>query len=678
MIVGCAQRLNGSGSGVQVRPLATSDDTLKPLAPADGEILKSFLTATVSWRYPVRENIEMHGEQYPYWSYDKVHLTVWPQGSVKRPIVDVVLPENITKWRFPVHPNQRYIWRVTPGDNNGDYPKNGFERRFATGPARIVQTTDAVQRYGNPRPGAHFRHIKPFETAAVDSISPWYEVSAYSSVPMPTFQELRNNLPQPVYDGHTEAVEMYWYAWRTFIEDWNITPEGPNHQAVAIINGTKKWGPWGSSVLWDNAAMMFFGRYGDQAYPFIKQYDNAYARQHENGFIAMEVGRDNREIYVWYPVVVPPLLSWAEWQYYLISGDRERLKRVFLPIVKNYEWWMTYMRRPDGGYDKEGLTPQDRLTNRDDGIMNSEVSANSFQALEALYLSKIASVIGRQDMQAFFEEEHAEIGRYINSHLWDDSNGIYADRCDLEHPTYSFSNGIGGQCSLGQRFVTKGPVGSSYKTTAIFRPLFARVVPEGRAQLLTAELMNAETFNRLHGVPNVSADSALYNANNQSIGGAWPIDQFMAWEGLKGVGRNELADQLAEKYFNSFVQAFAKEKTIKESIFADRGLFSGASDFVGWGGVAPISAFIEYVLGFQIDAPEKTITWSISKMERHGIENLGLGTLRISLICEERLSAKEGARVTVNSNGEFLLKLKFHDKVTARMIKSGVNKFDID
>ena len=69
--------------------------------------------------------------------------------------------------------------------------------------------------------------------------------------------------------------------------------------------------------------MIDFARYGHQAYPFITSLDNVYARQHENGYICRESDRENREVSSGYPVN-PPLMSWAEWENYQITGDKDR------------------------------------------------------------------------------------------------------------------------------------------------------------------------------------------------------------------------------------------------------------------------------------------------------------------------------------------------------------------
>ncbi len=140
-------------------------------------------------------------------------------------------------------------------------------------------------------------------------------------------------------DGHDDQIDMYWYAWKTLFSTWLFPPPAADNMAVSNLIGIKSWGPWGSTMVWDTSFILQFARYGDGAYPFITALDNCYARQHENGFICRESDSNNHEVFVSFPVN-PPLLAWAEWSYYQMTGDTGRIKRVFLPLVKQYEWYM--------------------------------------------------------------------------------------------------------------------------------------------------------------------------------------------------------------------------------------------------------------------------------------------------------------------------------------------------
>jgi hypothetical protein len=54
------------------------------------------------------------------------------------------------------------------------------------------------------------------------------------------------------------------------------------------------------------------------------------------------------------------------------------------------------------------------------------------------------------------------------------------------------------------------------------------------------------------------------------------------------------------------------------------------------GGTGPIANLIEYSLGFQVIAPERTIEWRIERLDRPGIQNLRMGNSTVDLICARR------------------------------------------
>ena len=657
----------GPSAPARIESNPSSDSKVKGSFPADEEVLKSFLTARLEWEYAIKEKAVIGGTLVPYWNYLSVNLRVSPHEDMSRPLVDVDLPDHITSWRLAVLPEHKYYWQIIPRDENGDHPDLGFKASFTTGKPQINETTDSNIRYKNARIGAHFRHMKPVRFGEYEPLSPWYEVKSYNSPPPPRFEEIKDKFPVPVFDGHPEALEAYWYCWKTLLDLWYWAPDAPDHQAVANVNGTRSWGPWGSSQVFDSETMMFFAKYGHQAYPFISQYDNAYARQHENGFICRESDKNNRELYSSYPVVAPFLMGWAEWKYYELSGDVERLKHVLTPIVKNYEWWMMYMRRNrDGLYWNQGLTPVELRNYRGDAL-NYAVGVTAPRAAEALHVAKIATAVGREDLAEFFRTEHRKIGQIVNDRLWDAKHGIYNDRCDPDHPVPRCR-----ESKKAGEFVTETEPGIIDKQYYTLLPLFGEIVPKERISKVIQEVRNCNSFNRPNGIPNLSADSAGYN---EASGTVWPPPQCMVQEGVRANGETELARELGEKYFNAVVATYKAEKTIREAIVADKLQFVGASEFVGWGGLGPIANFIEYILGFEINVPEKTITWRISRVERHGIKNLKFGDFYVELICKARQTADEPCRLTIHSGGTFDLKIILPGKTTEKRIEKGTLAF---
>jgi hypothetical protein len=594
------------------------------VSPRDGEVLDSPLTVRLCW------------ETGDPKSLDAVRLTVTEASGPARTIADVRLPGDRREHRLAVLPATKYVWEIT-GIGPGAESKRTVRGTFTTGSPRIDATAGDPVRYKNPRRGAHYLYMNPVPVEADEPLSPWYAVKDYQKGPPPTFAQIRSKVPEPVWDGHADALDAYWYCWKTLCEVWSYAPKDADHQAVANLIGIPSWGPWGSTMVFDTAFITYFARYAHGAYPFIEGFDNCYARQHSNGFICRESDRENREVYVIFPVN-PPLFAWAEWENYRISGDARRLVAVFLPIVKHYEWWMAYQRRPNGLYWTNGAQEADDSPRN--GIMHYAASATSYQALAALYLGRIAQAIRRDDMAAFFDGEHRALGELVNRHFWDARNRIYND------------------LAADGRFITELEPGKRCKHCHMFWPMLAEIAPAERIEGMFAELGNPNSFLRRNGVPSLSADSAGYTGgpkgNGQYWRGAvWPPIQCMVQEGLRRNGRWELARQLADRYASAVVETYVKQHDVTENLAPDQALACGVGKFVGWGGVGPVANLIEYRLGFDVDAPKHRVEWRITQPQRHGLKKLRIGPITADLVCEARANAADPCRIEVSSDGEF-------------------------
>ncbi|HEX4415958.1 MAG TPA: trehalase family glycosidase [Lacipirellulaceae bacterium] len=613
--------------------LKAQGQSIKIVSPSDGVTLDSPLTAKLRWTYPAI-NPAFHPTA-------GVRIEISQHEDLSQPIISLDLPENQTSYRLAAAPQTIYYWRITPLETTGPRPNDAIHAKFTTGTPQINTTDDDRIRYKNPRRGAHWTEMRPVEFDQDEPLSPWFDRKAMLDPAMPTYDQLKDRLPVPIFDGHPDAIEAYNYCWRTLLSVWMFAPDAPDHEAVANICGIKAWGVWGSTMVFDTAFINHFARYGNQAYPFVTAFDNCYARQHENGFICRETDKNNREVYSGFPVN-PPLFAWAEWESYRITGNKERLNLVFLPIVKQYEWFMTFQRRANGLYWTNGLQEaDDSPRNR---LMHSAVSATSYQALAALDLAKIARVIGRDDMAAFFESEHKSLGKLVNDHYWDEAHGIYNDLDANDH------------------FITELQPGSFCKHVHMFWPLLAGIAPPDRVERMVKELNNPASFNRRNGVPSLSADSAGYTGGPNGTGqywcgAVWPSGELMVQESLRATGHEQDWRRLAEKYLNAELEVFNKEHTIKENLSPDTPVGAGMGEFVGWGGIAPVANLIEAVLGLDIDAPANAITWHITHTERHGLKNFQLGDSKVDLTCDKRASATDPCQITINSTGNFTLRL---------------------
>jgi len=572
---------------------------------------------------------------------------------MEAPLIDLRLPEDKTFYRLAVAPKTEYFWALIPFDEHGEHPEASARAHFKVEKPEPENVDDDRIRYKNPRAGAHWQARKSrgvVEFAEYEQLSPWYSRKSYLGGPPPGLNEVKARLPVPIL-GDKRLVDLYWYCWQTLMRVWSFAPTAEDHQAVANILGIRSWGAWGSTMVFDTSFILHFARYGHHAYPFIEWMDNCYARQHENGFICRESDSNNREVYATFPVN-PPLFAWVEWEYYRQSNDMGRLQRVLLPIVKQYEWWMRYQRRTNGLYWIDGLNEADDSPRND--LMYYAVSANSYQALAALYAGRIARRLGRNDLAEFFEAEHRALGQVVNGRFWDADHSIYNDLTE------------------DGRFITELEPGVYCKHCHIFWPLIAEIASQQGVEGLCRELTNPKSFYRYCGVPSLSADSRGYRESGQYWkGSVWPPVQCIVQEGLRVCGRWNLASDLAHKYLNALAEAYDRQHTITENLAPDAPVGHGAKEFVGWGGVGPVSDLIEYILGFSVNAPENTLEWRITRTDRHGIKNLTIGGNSVELICRERENAKDRCRLTCESTGNFTLEVIVQDRASVHQINKG-------
>jgi glycogen debranching enzyme len=320
---------------------------------------------------------------------------------------------------------------------------------------------------------------------------------------------------------------------------------------------------------------------------------------------------------------------------------------------------MSYQRRQNGLYWVQGVNEADDSPRNE--LMYYSASATSYQGLAALYLSRIAQVLGRADLKSFFDQQHEEIKALVNARFWDASHHIYND------------------LTRDGKFITELEPGILCKHVHMFWPLMAELTPPERLAGIIAELKTPASFNRSSGIPSLSADSKGYNAENGQYwkGAVWPSAQCMVQEGLRACGQQEFLQETAEKYYQACLKAYQDQGTIMENLAPDKPMGFGARDFVGWGGIGPVANLIEHILGFDLNAPANTITWRINRLERHGLQNLQFGGFETDLICEARSSPGNTCHITVKSGGSFVLKVLGGGQAVEKEIHPGTQSFDI-
>ncbi len=465
---------------------------------------------------------------------------------------------------------------------------------------------------------------------------------------LPAYEDVKDMLPKPVFDGHNDVIECYNKAWE--LAFGNLRHANADAGFVSDFIDTAFNG---FLFMYDSAFIVMFGKYAERFFNFQQTLDNFYSHQHKDGFICREIcesepgeqfSRDD-------PASTGPnVLPWAEWEYYLSTGDINRLSRVFDPLCAYHRWLQLNRSWPDGSYWSCGLSngmdnsprpPKGYDSNLSHGFM-SWVDTCAQQYLSAITLIDMSKVLGRADETAWLKDEAKLIADIVNNTMWSEKDGFYYDK------------------------YRDGTL-SDVKTAGAYWALLAGLVPGERLERFVAHLNNENEFKRPNRVPTLSADSPFYEPNGGYWrGSVWAPTNYMILAGLRRAGCHRTAYEIACDYLKNVVDVFNETGTLFENYAPERAAKGDPAmpDFVGWTGLAPISILFEYVFGIIPDAQNRKITWYINRTERHGIMQYPLGDATVNLICESRGSDRDKPVVRVTSDRP----------VTVKVIWSGGDK----
>lgn len=167
--------------------------------------------------------------------------------------------------------------------------------------------------------------------------------------------------------------------------------------------------------------------------------------QTPSGFIPLDSHWSDNGAYVTMDRSDPPIGAMAVWKMNQRWPDKKFLAEVYPHLVRWHEWWM---KARDGnhngllewGSEKEFKQGAMWETGWDDNVEYARarmagttldadaVDLNSLYSMDAEYLSKIASALGKTADARRFRNEHKEMNRRINEHLWNQKLGMYCSR----------------------------------------------------------------------------------------------------------------------------------------------------------------------------------------------------------------------------------------------------------
>lgn len=458
---------------------------------------------------------------------------------------------------------------------------------------------------------------------------------------LPHLDEVRQLLPKPYWEGHRDAIDCYWKAWELAFQHLRRPTAKSGFVAPFIDTAFND-----CLFMWDSAFILLFARYGSRAFNFQQTLDNFYARQHDDGFICREIREaDGQDMFERHDPAStgPNVLPWAEWEYFLNFGDRERLAKGFPCLLAYYEWFQHYRSWPDGSYWSCGwgcgMDNQPRLPKEG----RNEIHAANFShghmawidtTLQQLFSGKLlmqmARVLERSDEVARIEAEVKYLAARVNEFMWNDEIQFYVDR---------FRDG------------TLSPV----QSIGSYWALLAEVVPRSRVSNFVAHLSDEKKFNRPHRIPSLAADTLEYNPDGEYwLGGVWAPATYMVLRGLSQTGFDALAHEVAQNHHRNVVEVFRQTGTLWEN-YAPEKIAPGQPahpDFVGWSGLPPIAVLFEFIFGLRPDVPAGKLIWDVRLLEEHGVTQYPFGEDGLlNLRCARRDSIEEEPQIEAESVG---------------------------
>lgn len=518
----------------------------------------------------------------------------------------------------------------------------------------------------------------------------YFSKRKYIRTPLPTYQMTKKLLPSPIYDEDTSLIVTYWKAWELAFSNFHEPTEENGFVSQYIDAAFNK-----STFQWDDCFMTMFCNYAYPLVPGIGSLDNFYVKQHEDGEICRElvtktgkdywVSKDEKTLYskggygdggpvgidyvnrrtpspaplVTLDGINHPIFAWAEWESYLLTGDKERLYNIWESLTRYYQSLKKYIRQGNELYMTDWASMDNSPRNMTLKGGGTGIDISSEMVLFARNMAQIARVLEKHKEEKIFEEDAETLSAVINRLMWDKKNNFYVD------------------------LTADGKLGAT-KTVAAYWTLLAGIASPKQATYLVDRLKNPNTFGRLNLVPTLSADDSGYASyGNYWCGSVWAPTNTMVIYGLEKYGYLKLAHQIAMKHLKLVAKVYGQTGSIWENYAPDsiaHGLFPDGSrvrkDFVGWSGIGPIMYLLKYAIGLKVNSIRNEIIWTIHSSQKVGCKNFRFNNNIVTLIADPiKRQDRKSTKVHVKAKKAFNLQIRKGENAIKMNIHPGCNEF---
>lgn len=309
--------------------------------------------------------------------------------------------------------------------------------------------------------------------------------------------------------------------------------------------------------------------------------------------------------------VVPPLLLWAEYNYFNRSENKKRLKEILPKLDKYLEWFVNSFQQenklfviPKNAHYLDTTAPKQ---------IHYFLDFNAQMALAFSCMSQLANFATVKTLALKYSKCFYQLKALINKHFWHAKDDFYYDLDERLQPV-------------------------KRKTISAFWTLLATIPNNQQASALKSYLENPKIFNTQCPFPSLSADDPAFSEFGLGYKGTvYPLLTYMTIKGLVTYGYHEFARESALKHLSSILTVFFSEnpelsETLWESYQPNN--FSPAKplaknekihkNFFPSIGLSTIALNIEVILGIEIYMHKKMLYWTIPNLEFMGIDSLQL------------------------------------------------------
>ncbi len=321
----------------------------------------------------------------------------------------------------------------------------------------------------------------------------------------------------------------------------------------------------------------------------------------------------------------PPLAAYAALKLYREHDDRQFLEEAYPILCRWHDWWPTardgnhdglleWGSTPPGtqsfldftnqeidglksAYRRLGFEPPSiqfsdmvdniKMAGDESGLDNSpmwdgvkfnkqthtmeqdDVGLSSLWALDGWALAEIAHILGRSQEEQKYRQDFHDMSARVNELMWSEADGMYFNRS------------------------WDGTFNKRISTTN-FHPLLAGIASPERAQRMVQQyLLNTQKFWGEYVVPATPRDDPAFKDQDYWRGRIWGPTNYLLYQGLKRIGLDDVAAQVAAKSTLLFLKEWHTNGHIHENYNTMLGI---GDDVVGssvryyaWGGLLPLT-----------------------------------------------------------------------------------------